>query len=234
MSDEIIELINKAKAQAKRDDLLNFLGKNSKVAFKLILILATAGIVWVGFSVYKKSNQEKFAEIFHLSLVDQQTGEFEKAKEKLKKIAEDNSAPSGIKSLASLRYAAFLLEENKKSEAVKIYLEVANCRSCEDYVRDLAKLLSVKVWMSDESELQKADLNERIKKLEDSAKILKGNIAEQRAFLELKKNNLEEAHKIFVEIEKISGKQPNLQARAAEGVKMVEAKGFKPKAEEKK
>lgn len=96
MSDEIIELINKAKAQAKRDDLLNFLGKNSKVAFKLILILATAGIVWVGFSVYKKSNQEKFAEIFHLSLVDQQTGEFEKAKEKLKKIAEDNSAPRVI------------------------------------------------------------------------------------------------------------------------------------------
>jgi hypothetical protein len=234
MSDEIIELINKAKAHARRDNFLSFLGKNSKIAFRVILIVATAGIVWIGFSVYKKANQEKFAEIFHLSLVDQQTGELEKAKEKLKKIAEDNSAPSGIKSLASLRYAAFLLEENKKSEAVKIYLEVANCGSCENYVRDLAKLLAVKVWMSDESELQKADLNERIKKLEDSAKILKGNIAEQRAFLELKKNNLEEAHKIFVEIEKISVKQPNLQARAVDGIKMVEGKGFQPKAEEKK
>ncbi len=234
MSDEIIELINKAKAQVRRDNLLSFLGKNSKVAFRVILIVAMAGIMWVGFSVYKKANKEKFVEIFHLSLVDQQTGELEKAKEKLKKIAEDNSAPSGIKSLASLRYAAFLLEENKKSEAVKIYLEVANCRSCEDYARDLAKLLAVKVWMSDESELQKADLNERIKKLEDSAKILKGNIAEQRAFLEMKKNNLEEAHKIFVEIKKISEKQPNLQARAVDGIKMVEGKGFQPKAEEKK
>ncbi len=234
MSDEIVELINKAKAEVKRDAFLSFLRKNSRIALKVSLVVVTATIVWIGFATYKKANQEKFAEIFHRSLVDQQTGEIEKSKEKLKKIAEDKSAPSGIKSLASMRYAAFLLEENKKSEAVKIYLEVADCGSCEDYIRDLAKLLAVKVWMSDESELQKADLNERIKKLEDSAKILKENIAEQRAFLAIQKNNLEEAYKIFVEIEKNSEKQSSLKLRAADGIKMVKAEGFVPKSEEKK
>ena len=234
MSDEIVELINKAKAEVKRDAFLSFFRKNSRIALKVSLVVVTATIVWIGFATYKKANQEKFAEIFHRSLVDQQTGEIEKSKEKLKKIAEDKSAPSGIKSLASMRYAAFLLEENKKSEAVKIYLEVADCGSCEDYIRDLAKLLAVKVWMSDESELQKADLNERIKKLEDSAKILKENIAEQRAFLAIQKNNLEEAYKIFVEIEKNSEKQSSLKLRAADGIKMVKAKGFVPKSEEKK
>lgn len=233
MSDEMIHLINKAKAQAKRDAFFSFLGKNSRIAAKVLLVVAVAGVVAIGVSTYNKAQQEKFSEMFHRALMDQQVGEIDKAKESLKKIVTDKSAPSGIKSLASLRYAAFLLEENKKSEAVKTYLEIGDCRSCEDYVRDLARLLAVKVWMSDEAEMQKADLAERIKKVEDSASVLKGQIAEQRAFLELKKNNLEEAKKIFVEIEKNSEKQPGLKARAADGIKMVEAKTApKVKAEE--
>lgn len=224
MSDEMINLINKAKAQAKRDALFSFLGKNSRIVLKVAVVVVVAGVVSIGVTTYKKAQEAKYSEMFHRALLDQQTGEIDKAKESLKKIINDSSAPSGIKSLASLRYAAFLLEENKKEEAAKIYLEVANCRSCEDFVRDLSRLLAVKVWMSDAAEMQKADLAARIKKIEDSASILKGQIAEQRAFLELKNDHFDEAKAIFISIEKSAEKQPNLKARAADGIKMVEAK----------
>ncbi len=222
MSDEMIHMINRAKSQAKRDAFFSFLGKNSKVAVKVLFVLIAAGVTATGFSVYQKSNQEKFSEILHRSLVDQQIGDLDKSRQGLKEIVESSSAPSGVKSLASLRYASLLLEENKKSEAVKVYLKISDCGSCDDYVRDLAKLLAVKVWMSDAEELAKPDLADRIKKLEESADILKYNIAEQRAFLVLQQDKREEAKKIFAEIEKGAEKQPTLKNRAADGIKMSE------------
>ncbi|MBU6140664.1 MAG: hypothetical protein KGP29_03785 [Proteobacteria bacterium] len=222
MSEEMIHMINRAQSQAKRDAFFSFLGKNSKVVVKILFVLIAIGIITTGFTAYQKANQEKFSEILHLSLVDQQIGELEKSREGLKKIVESSSAPSGVKSLASLRYASLLLEENKKSEAAKIYLKIADCGSCDDYVRDLGRLLLVKVWMSDQEELSKPDLSDRIKKIEESADVLKYNIAEQRAFLALQQDKREEAKKIFAEIEKGSEKQPTLKNRAADGIKMTE------------
>lgn len=218
----MLNLINKAKAQAKRDAVFGFIIKNSKVAIKITIVAISVAVVSVGYSLYQKSKQEKYSEKLHRALVDQQIGETEKFRAALKEIAESKSAPGGVKSLASLRYGALLMQEGKQEEAVKIYLNVADCRSCEDYTRDLARLLVVKVWMADSAELAKEDLVSRIKKLEDASDILKFNIAEQRALLELSKGNREEAKKIFSEIEKGAEKHPSLKARAADGIKMSE------------
>ena len=218
------ELINTAKSQAKHEAILSFLGKNNKLALRVFLIVIAAGIMAIGYFVNKSANQKKYSEIFHRSLISQQVGETAKAREGLKKIVESSSAPSGVKSLASLRYSAYLLEDGKKSEAVAIYLEVGDCYSCDEYVRDLAKLLAVKVWMSDEAETKKADLDQHIKKLEDSSYILKSYIAEQRAFLALENGKNEEAKKIFEEVAKNSEKNPTLKTRAEDGIKMSESK----------
>ncbi len=222
MSDEILNLINKAKTQAKRDAIMGFVTKNSKVAIKIAVAVFLVAIMAISYSIYQKSQQEKYSEKLHRALVDQQIGETEKFRAALKEIAESKSAPGGVKSLASLRYSALLVQEGKQDEAVKIYLNVADCGSCEDYTRDLARLLVVKVWMADPAELAKEDLASRIKKLEDASDILKLNIAEQRALLELNKGNREEAKKIFSEIEKDAEKHPSLKARAADGIKMSE------------
>lgn len=222
MSNEMLNLINQAKAQAKRDALFSMIGKNSKILVRILLVLVTAGIFAVGIGAYKKSNQEKFSEIFHRALIDQQAGELEKATKSFKEILDSSSAPSGVKALAGLRYGAVLLNENKTSEALKAYEKIAECGSCDDYIVDLARLLIVRIWMSDNEEVKKEDLASRIKKFEESSSVLKLQIAEQRAFLEMQKGNKEEAKKIFSEIEKGAEKQPALKSRAADGIKMLE------------
>ena len=218
----MLNLINQAKAQAKRDAFFNMIGKNSKIAVRVLLLLATVGIVAIGVGAYKKSNREKFSEIFHRALIDQQIGESEKALKAFKEIANASSAPAGVRALAGLRLGASLLNEGKNAEALEVYQKVAKCGSCDDYISDLAKLLIARIWLADGEEVKKEDLASRIKKFEESASVLKYQIAEQRAFLEMQKGNKEEAKKIFAEIEKGAEKQPALKNRAADGIKMLE------------
>lgn len=239
MSNEILNLINQARSQARSEGILNFLNNNKTLLTRLVLVLVVAIISFFGFTAYQKSSEEKYSAILHQSLVYQQVGDLAKAKENLKEIVEASSAPNGVKSLASLRYAAFLYEEGKKEEAQKIYLDVNNCGSCEDYVKDLAGLLAVKTWMTDENELQKPDLANRIEKIENKSETLRYHVAEQRAFLEMQKGNLEKANQIFEMIAKNPEVSQSLKARAVDGIGMVASKGFEPKiievkAEEKK
>lgn len=218
----MLNLINQAKAQAKRDALFSAIGKNSKTAVRILLVLVTVGAVGFGVSAYKKSNQEKFSEILHRALLDQQAGESEKALKSLKQIVDSSSAPSGVKALAGLRYGASLLNDGKTSEALEVYKKIADCRSCDDYVSDLAKLLITRIWVADAEEVKKEDLTARIKKFEESSSALKYQIAEQRALIEIQKGNKEEAKKIFSDIEKNAQKQPALKNRVADGLKMLE------------
>lgn len=234
MSNEALELINRARAQARTDAVWNFISQNLKLIFRILIALAVVAVIFIGFSLYQKSAEEKFSAMLHQSLISQQVGEVEKSKELLKNIVESSSAPSGVKSIASLRYAAFLLEDGKKAEAEKIYADVNQCRLCDNYVSDLAGLLLVKLWMLDEMEMQKADLVFRITKIEDKSTILKNHIAEQRAVLELYKKNLPESYKIFEKITKDPEVSQAIKARAQSGMKMVISRGFEVKSSEAK
>jgi hypothetical protein len=234
MSNEALELINRARSQARTDAAWAFLNKNLRMILRLVIVMAAVGVVFIGYSLYKKSAEEKFSTILHQSLISQQIGDVEKARNQLKEIIDSKTAPSGVKSIASIRYAAFLLEEGKKSEAEKIYADVNNCSSCDDYTTDLAGLLLVRLWMMDEAQMQSAELPAHILKIENKTSILKNHVAEQRAMLELYKNNLGEAYKIFEKIAKDEKTSQALKARANNGMKMAVAKGFKVEAADKK
>ncbi len=234
MSNEILNLINQARIDARNEGITRFLGKNKKLIFRLILVILVIGISFFCFRIYQKSNQEKFSTILHQSMIDQQVGNIEKAKENLQKIVESASAPSGVKSLASLRYAAFLLAEGKQTDAAELYLKVSNCSSCDDYIQNLAAFLAVKVWMSNESELQKNDLAERIEKIENKTSVLRYHIAEQRAFLEMQKGNLEKSYQIFEMISKNPESSQGLKTSAEEGMQMAISQGYEPKTDDAK
>jgi hypothetical protein len=120
------------------------------------------------------------------------------------------------------------LEEGNKSEAEIVYQKVHSCKSCDDYIRDLAGLLVVKTWMSDVNEVKKDGLNSRIEAIENSSKILRYYVSEQRALLELQKNNLEKSYQIFDAIAKNPEASQALKTRAADGVKIIVSKGFSP------
>jgi hypothetical protein len=110
MSDETNSLINEAKAQARKENIKNFFSRNEK------LIKRAATGILIAFAVYgvlcaiQNSREVKYSAILHQSLIDQQMGDREKAKENLKKIYDAKTAPSGVRSLASLRYASMLFD----------------------------------------------------------------------------------------------------------------------------
>jgi hypothetical protein len=226
---EMLDLINQARAEARSDNLKRFFSKNSKIISKLFIVLLLAVVAFFVYSSYRKMQAEKFSKILHRSLLSQQAGELDKARLDLEEIYKSDSAPSGVKSLASLRLAAFLLEEGKLNDATKIYQEVNNCRLCDDYVKDLAGLLMIKLWVADALELQKEDLSKKIAEIEDNASVLKFQISEQRAIVEMYKGNLEESYKIFESIEKSSDASQAVKLRAADGIKMLIEKGYTKK-----
>ena len=228
-NNEMNVLINQAKSEARSELLKKFLAKNSKI-ISSISILALVGVVgFSAFSFYQKSRESKFSGIFHQALIDQQIGNLEKSKEGLKLIYE-SSAPNGVKSLASLRYAALLLDENKKAEAAAIYEKISQCGGCNVYVKDLGGLLAVKTWLSDEEESKKEDLLTRIEKIEAGSKELRYEISEQKALLYFQNNDLKKAYEVLSAIEKNPEAAQGIKARVTESLKVITSKGYEPQA----
>lgn len=226
-------LVKEAKKELHKENLKKFFNKNNKhisrsaiVAFAVLIILVIANSV-------QSSREKKFSEIFHQSLIDQQLGNEKQAREKLQKIYDAKSAPSGVRSLAALRLAAAFFNEGNLDGAEKIYSEISSCGSCDDYLRDLAGLLLVKTWLSDEGEISKDDIITRVEKVENSNKLLKFYISEQRAFLESSKGNLEKSYQILELIIKSSESPKALKERAENSVKILESKGFEKKSDAK-
>ncbi len=229
-NNEINAVINQAKSDAKKDAIKQFFKQNSKVISTISMVLVGATIAYGAFAIYQNSQETKFSEVFHQALIDQQMGNVEKAKEELQQIY-NSSAPKGIQSLASLRYAAILFDENKKAEAAAIYQRINECGSCDVFVRDLGGLLAIKTWIADENELQKEDLLTRVEAIENRSKELRYQISEQKAFIHLQKNNLAKAYETLDAIAKSPEASQSVKVRASEGLRIIVSKGYVPQAE---
>ena len=229
MSSDIKHILKQAHSEIRSENIAKIFRKNKKILFVILGVAITSSIIFTAYKINQKSQQEKYSEILHQSMIDQQLGDIEKAKKNLKEIYDSSSAPNGVKSLASLRYAGILLEENKKSEAINVYSEVNKCRFCDNYIKELAGLLMVRTLMTEEEALTKIDLSEKILAVENNSKILRYYIAEQRAYLEMNKNNLEKSYQIFEMISKNPDVREDLKNRASDAMKIVIQKGYEPK-----
>ncbi len=229
MSSDIKHILKQANSEIRNENIAKIFRKNKKILFVILGVAIASSIIFTAYKINQKSQQEKYSEILHQSMIDQQLGDIEKAKKNLKEIYDSSSAPNGVKSLASLRYAGILLEENKKSEAINVYSEVNKCRFCDNYIKELAGLLMVRTLMTEEEALTKTDLSEKILAVENNSKILRYYIAEQRGYLEMNKNNLEKSYQIFEMIAKNPEVREDLKNRASDAMKIVVQKGYEPK-----
>lgn len=229
MSSDIKHILKQASSEIRNENIAKIFRKNKKILFVILGVAIASSIIFTAYKINQKSQQEKYSEILHQSMIDQQLGDIEKAKKNLKEIYDSSSAPNGVKSLASLRYAGILLEENKKSEAINVYSEVNKCRFCDNYIKELAGLLMVRTLMTEEEALTKIDLSEKILAVENNSKILRYYIAEQRGYLEMNKNNLEKSYQIFEMIAKNPEVREDLKNRASDAMKIVVQKGYEPK-----
>ena len=229
MSSDIKHILKQANSEIRNENIAKIFKNNKKILLIILGFSIASSIIFTAYKINQKSLQEKYSEILHQSMIDQQLGDVEKAKKNLKEIYDSSSAPSGVKSLASLRYAGILLEENNKSEAINVYAEVNKCRFCDNYIKELAGLLMVRTLMTEEDAVSKNDLPEKILAVENNSKILRYYIAEQRGYLEMNKNNLEKSYQIFEMIAKNPEAREDLKNRASDAMKIVIQKGYEPK-----
>jgi hypothetical protein len=228
MSNELNEVINGAKSQARSEKIRKFFDENAKILKIFGVALGAFAVASLVFAIVYNSREAKFSAVLHQSLVYQQLNDIAKAEESLKQIYDAKLVPGGVRSLAMIRYAAFLLDKSDYEGAVKVYQELNQCRSCDQYVRELSGLLIAKIWSSNQTEIEKEDVAQKIEKIEGNSKILRFQIAEQRALLELQKNNFKKSYQIFEMIEKNSESSPELKIRARDGMRMIVSKGFDP------
>ncbi len=229
MSSDIKHILKQANSEIRNENIAKIFKKNKRILSIILIIAVSSSIAFTAYKINQKSQQQRYSEILHQSMIDQQLGDIEKAKQNLKIIYESVSAPSGVKSLASLRYAGILLEEGKKNEAVNVYSEINKCRFCDNYIKELSGLLMVRTLMTEEESINKSDLSEKILAVENSSKILRYYIAEQRGYLEMNKNNLEKSYQIFEMIAKNPDVKEDLKNRASDAMKIVIQKGYEPK-----
>jgi len=233
MSDQAKHLLAEAKAQARRENIKNFIAKNAKELKIAAIVISVVFIGYIIFSAFQAAQIAKYSAQLQEAVMQQEMRNYEKADVALKNIFESATAPNQIKSFAGLRYATSLLDQDKKSEAAAVYEEIAKCFSCDEYLRNLSALLAAKTWMSDDAEVNSGKLVEKIRKLENSATVLRNQIAEQRGILQLQKNNLEEAYKVFELIVKSQEAAPTVKSRAQDYLNVIVSKGYKNEAKVK-
>ena len=233
MPKRIIKAIKHVKNKANKKSAVNFLCANKNIILKSVIISAILLSSYGVYCIFENSQAKKYSAILHESLLAQQTGDIKTAKEKLLQIHQSKFVPANVSAIASIRYAGFLIEEGNKKEAGEIYFSVNNCFSCNNYLSDLAGLLAVSTWLSDD-ELMKTDLSEKVNKIYKKSRELKFYIAEQRGFYEMQKNNLAVANKVFAEIIDDVNADKAIKARAQDAKKMLIQKGFKEEVEESK
>jgi len=229
MSSDIKNIINHAQFEIRNEKLSLIFKKNKKILSLILGFSIACSIGYTAFKIDQKSKQQKYSEMLHQSMIDQQLGDIEKTKQTLKIIHESTTAPSGVKSLASIRYAGILLDEGNKEEAIKVYKDVNDCRFCDNYIKELSGLLMVRTIMTDDNLVGDEKLGDKILKIENNSKILRYYIAEQRGYFEMNKNNLAKAYQIFEMISKNPDVKENLKNRASDAMKIVIQKGYEPK-----
>ncbi len=211
---DLERILEKARIEAQKDALMDFVVKNGKAITRISLVILTIIIISVATSIIKNKRQATYSKILQEAYIAQDVNDLKKSKELLKKILDSKRAPNSISTLASFRYADFLLQDSKNQEAFDIFTKIAECNSCEEFSRDLAKLLAIKTWIMD-GEIQKQEnVAQKMQSYALKAKHLKDHINEQMAIYQLMQGNLKRALDIYKKITNSAEASDAIKVRA--------------------
>ncbi len=217
--------LREIKDEARKDKITKFLGKHKK---PLLLTLAALFVLLVIYFIheYIESSREKsYSTIYHQAIIKEERGEYKESTELLKSIYESNSAPNGIKALASLRYAAAVISENNIDKALEIYEEIAFKNKYDDYLQNLSGLLLAKliiVNLGDNPDMDKArQAIIRIKKIINKNKVFKLQAKEQLGILYIKVNKNDEARKLLESIRSDKDGSQVMKNRVDQLIKLI-------------
>ncbi len=218
-------ILREIKDEARKDKISNFLTKNKKNLLIIAGILFAALVTFFIYDYVQTGRQKTFSKIYHQAIIKEEKGDYKEATKLLKSIYESGSAPAGIKALASLRYAAAVISENKTNKALEIYEEIAFTGKYDDYLQDLsglllAKLLIVNFDINPTKEASRHAII-KIKKVINVNRVFKLEAQEQLAILYIKLDKNDEARKILESISINKDGSQNLKNRISKLIKLA-------------
>ena len=75
---EAKNFLNQVKSEARADKVWQFFAKHKNLSKKLAIAFVTFLVAYFIFSLVHGSLQEKYSQIFHQSLIEEELGNFEK------------------------------------------------------------------------------------------------------------------------------------------------------------
>jgi hypothetical protein len=226
-------LARELKIQALKEKAIGHLKTHQKLISYALIAAVLAAVLATAFSFYNQFQSKKYSAILHQSLIDEQKGDAAKATEALKTIYE-SSAPAGVKSIASLKYAIALSNSNQTDQAIEVYLAVNQNKKFDDYMREYAGLLAVKTLIGQDKKDNQEKITTLLTRLEKESKILKYYIIEQKGIAQWNAGDFKTAYETFKSITDNLEASEMLKKRASEMVGIYISKFGEPKVEVKK
>jgi hypothetical protein len=192
-------LIRDLKSQIRKDKLFALAKAHQKtITYCLSLVILVAVLLTI-FSFYTQIQATKYSTILHQAMIDERNGEKAKSEASLKEIYE-SSAPAGVKSIASLKYAAILMKDGKTDEAIEAYLTINKNRRFDAFVREYSGLVALKTLVDADKKENQEKVTALIAKLEKSSKTLKFHILEQKGLFLWNSGDFKGANEVFKSI----------------------------------
>ncbi len=210
-------LIRELKAQLRQEKIVGHLKTNQKLIIYFLSAIIAAAIIWTAVSFYNQIQSKKYSAILHQAMIDEQKGELEKSTAALKKIYESH-APAGVKEIASLKYAAEFLKENKNEQATEVYLAINKNKRFDSYVREYSGLIALKILVGEDKPENQEKIIALIASLEKTSKILRYYILEQKGINQWNAGNFKEANQLFKSLAENPEVSDMLKKRATEMV----------------
>ena len=218
-------LLREIKDEARKDKITNFIAHHKKTIVKIAIALFLLLSAYFIYDYLQRQKEEEFSKIYQQAIIKEERGEYGESIILLKSIYDSSSAPSGVKALASLRYAAASISQNDINKAIEIYEEIAFKNKYDDYLQNLSGLLLAKLIIvnlgvdPDQEKAEQAIL--RIKQIVNNNKILNLQAKEQLAIVYLKLNKKDEARDILENIRSDKGNVGELQKRVENLIKLT-------------
>lgn len=219
--EKLKSFVENLRPHFQKDQIIVHLNNHQKKIIIVILTAIAILAVWGGYCFYEKSQSKKYSGLLHQALIFEQSRQLEKSNAILKEIYE-SSAPSGVRQIASLKYASQILSSGNNEKAIEIYLKINKTKSFDQYIREYAGLIGLRTMIGVEKNKEK--ISALISNLEKNSKILKYYIIEQKAIFAWENKEFKTAGEIF----KILSQNPEvtgaLKIRAEEMAKIYEEK----------
>lgn len=210
-------IIKEIKDEAKKDAIAQFFKKNRKILTKTAIATAILLVFYFIYAIFNNHQEEKYSKFLHQSLIQEELGHYQNAKIALEKIINARFAPKGVKALASIRYAGFLLLENKSDQAIKLYEKIAYKSSNDDFLQELAGLLAAKAIINQtttkNTKIEQSRAISRVTRITQNNKTLKPHAQEQLAILYFNLGKNDEAKQVLAKITKGKNAPQSLLSR---------------------